>query len=179
MTGLCLVAGYALIGSSWLILKTDGALQRRAVRWARTALWGAGVGVVAVSVGSPLVSDRIFDNWFSFPEVVLLAPLPVMTAVLFLVLHVALKHLPDSRDRWSWLPFAGTIGIFALCFNGLAYSFYPYVVPERLTIWEAASAPESLMLILIGTLFVLPTIIAYSAFAYYVFRGKATDLRYD
>ena len=179
LTGLCLVTGYALIGSSWLILKTDGALQRRAVRWARTALWGAGVGVVAVSVGSPLVSDRIFDNWFSFPEVVLLAPLPVMTAVLFLVLHVALKHLPDSRDRWSWLPFAGTIGIFALCFNGLAYSFYPYVVPERLTIWEAASAPESLMLILIGTLFVLPTIIAYSAFAYYVFRGKATDLRYD
>ena len=179
LTGLCLVAGYALIGASWLILKTDGTLQRRAVRWARVALWGTGVGVAAVSVASPLVSQRIFDNWFSFPEIALLAPLPVMTAILFVVIHMALRHLPDSRDRWSWLPFAAAIGIFALCFNGLAYSFYPYVVPERLTIWAAAAAPESLMIILIGTLFVLPTIIAYSAFAYYVFRGKATDLRYD
>ena len=179
LTGLCLVAGYALIGASWLILKTDGALQRRAVRWARAALWGTGGGVVAVSVATPLVSPRIFHNWFSFPEIVLLAPLPAMTAALFVVLYLTLRHLPDRRDRWSWLPFATAIGIFALCFNGLAYSFYPYIVPERLTIWEAASAPESLTIILIGTLFVMPTIVAYSAFAYYVFRGKATELRYD
>ena len=149
------------------------------MRWARAALWGTGGGVAAVSVVTPLVSPRIFENWFSFPEIVLLAPLPLMTAALFAVLYLALRHLPDSRDRWSWLPFATAIGIFALCFNGLAYSFYPYIVPERLTIWEAASAPESLMIILIGTLFVMPTIIAYSAFAYYVFRGKATELRYD
>ena len=179
LTGLCLAAGYVFIGACWLILKTEGELQRRAVAWARGALWLTALGMVAVSVATPLVSERIFDKWFEFPKIVLLAPLPIVTGLLFIGLEIALRHLPTAEDKWSWLPFAGAVGVFALGFNGLAYSFYPYVVPERLTIWEAASAPESLMIILVGTLFVIPVILGYTAFAYRVFRGKATELRYD
>ena len=82
-------------------------------------------------------------------------------------------------DRWAWSPFAATMALFALSFGGMAYSFYPYVVPDRLTIYEAASAPESLIIILVGALFVLPTILGYTALSYYIFRGKATELRYD
>lgn len=179
LTALCLTTGYAFIGATWLIVKTDGALQKKAVRWARTGLAGVVGGIFVVSVASPLVSPRIFDKWFSVPEFLLLAPLPLMSAVLIAVLWIALRHLPDPDDRWRHVPFATAIGLFALAFAGLAYSFYPYVVPERLTIYAAASAPESLMIILVGTVFVLPAIIGYTAVAYTVFRGKATDLRYD
>ena len=179
LTAVCLAAGYAFIGAAWIILKTDGDLQRRAVRWARWAVGLVALGMAAVSLASPLVSPRIFEKWFSIPEIILLAPLPILSAIVLAGLWMVLGHLPDRNDRWDWVPFAGAVSVFALAFAGLAYSFYPYVVPERLTIYEAASAPESLMVILAGTLFVLPVILGYSAFAYRVFRGKATDLRYD
>lgn len=179
LTALCLTAGYFFIGAAWLILKTEGTLQARAVRWARRALGFVALGMLAISVASPLVSPRIFDKWFSVPEIILLAPLPLATGIVLVGLWMALKHLPDATDQWSWVPFAGAVAIFALGFAGLAYSYYPYVVPEQLTIYEAASAPESLLIILIGTLFVLPAIGGYTLFSYRVFRGKATELRYD
>ncbi|MEM1040702.1 MAG: cytochrome d ubiquinol oxidase subunit II [Pseudomonadota bacterium] len=179
ITALCLTAGYAFIGAAWLIIKTENRLQEQSVRWAKTSLFGVIGGLFAVSAASPLVSTRIFDKWFSFPEMLFLAPLPLMSLVLLGVLFIALKHLPDEGDRWRHVPFVATTLLFALAFAGLAYSFYPYVVPEKLTLYEAASAPESLFIILVGTLFVLPTIMAYTVLSYYVFRGKATDLRYD
>jgi cytochrome d ubiquinol oxidase subunit II len=179
LTAVCLAAGYTFIGACWLILKTEGALQVWAVGWARRALVLVAVGLGAVSAASPLVSPRIFDKWFSMPEFVLLAPLPVGSAAVLFMLWWVLRRLPDAADRRSWLPFAGAILLNVLAFAGLAYSFYPYVVPERLTIHEAASAPESLIIILAGTLVVLPVILGYSALAYRIFRGKATELRYD
>ena len=179
LTALCLTVGYGFIGAAWLIVKTDDLLQRKAVRWAKRALGGVIAGFLAISAASPLVSPRIFDKWFSVPEIVLLAPLPIASAALVVLLWVALRHLPDPDDRWRHVPFATAIALFSLAFAGLAYSFYPYVVPERLTLYEAASAPESLFIILIGTIFVLPIIIAYSALTYRVFRGKASELRYD
>ncbi|KAF0120322.1 MAG: cytochrome d ubiquinol oxidase subunit II [Xanthobacteraceae bacterium] len=102
-----------------------------------------------------------------------------MTAALFAGLWVFLARMPRSDHSLDLVPFLGAVGLFGLGFLGLAYSFYPYVVPERLTIWQAASAPESLLIILIGALFVLPMIIGYTVFSYYVFRGKASELRYD
>lgn len=179
LTAVCLTAGYGLIGASWLIIKTEGDLQTRAVNWARRSLWGVILGLGAVSLASPLVSSRIFEKWFSFPSIILLAPLPLMSALLLFVLWTALKHLPDSKDRWSWVPFSVTATLFTLAFSGLAYSFYPYVVPEKLTLYESASAPESLFIILLGAIFVLPVIIGYTILAYTVFRGKATELTYD
>jgi cytochrome d ubiquinol oxidase subunit II len=178
LTALCLVAGYAFIGATWLIMKTEGVLQRQAVAWARGTLLLSGIGMVAVSVVTPLVSERIWDKWLSLPNFVLLAPMPLVTAALFVALGVVLRHLPTRTDRFCWLPFAGAVGIFMLGFHGLAYSFFPYIVPDTLTVWQAAAAPESLMIIFVGALVVLPIIAAYSAFAYRIFWGKATDLRY-
>ncbi|MGD1888683.1 MAG: cytochrome d ubiquinol oxidase subunit II [Cohaesibacteraceae bacterium] len=179
LTAVFLAAGYAFIGAAWLIMKAEGDLQAKAVRWAKRGLVGVVGGMAAISLASPLASPRIFQKWFAFPEIVLLAPMPIMAAVLITVLWLALRHLPDSRDRWSFVPFVGAIALFILAFAGLAYSFYPFVVPDQLTIYEAASAPESLLIILIGTVFVLPAIIGYTALSYTVFRGKARELTYS
>lgn len=174
-----LTVGYSFIGACWLILKTDGALQRKAISWARGGIWGLVLGLGSVSVATPLVSDRIFEKWFSLPEFLLLIPLPLASIGLIALIWILLQRMPFENDAWAWAPFTATITLFGLAFSGMAYSFYPYVVPEQLTIYEAASAPESLMIILVGTLFVLPMIAAYTALAYVVFRGKATELRYD
>ena len=179
LTALCITAGYGFIGACWLIVKTEGALQKKAVRWARIGLAGTLIGFVAISVATPAVSERIFDKWFSVPEMILLAPLPIMAGLISVLLWWALRHLPDGADRWRHIPFVSATVLFTLAFAGLAYSFYPYVVPERLTIYEAASAPESLMIILAGVIVVMPMIMGYTALAYTVFRGKARDLRYD
>lgn len=174
-----LAAAYGFVGATWLIAKSDGALQRRAVIWTRLTLTATALGMVAVSVATPLVSPRIFERWFAFPNIIGLMPIPLMTAALFAALWVFLKRMPRSDHSLDFVPFMGAISLFVLGFLGLAYSFYPYVVPEKLTIWQAASAPESLFIILVGSLVVLPFIAAYTAFSYYVFRGKATELRYD
>lgn len=179
VTSVFLTVGYSFIGACWLILKTDGALQQKAVEWAKGGIFGLILGIAAVSIATPLVSPRIFDKWFTFPEFLLLLPLPLMSGALIGLLWLLLRRLPAPEDRYAWLPFTISIGLFILAFFGLAYSFYPYVVPEKLTIYEAASAPESLFIILVGTVFVLPMIGGYTVLAYTVFRGKATELRYD
>jgi cytochrome d ubiquinol oxidase subunit II len=179
LTGVFLTVGYSFIGATWLILKGEGALQKKAIGWARGGIWGVALGVGAISLASPLVSPRIWERWFSVPEIFLLAPLPIAAAALILGIWAVLRLLPAENDMFDWLPFSAATAVFALAFTGLAYSFYPYVVPERLTIYEAAAAPESLFIILIGALAVLPMIVAYSVLSYVVFRGKAQDLRYD
>lgn len=177
--GASLAAGYMLLGAGWLLMKTEGELQVRAVRWARASLGLTAGGIVAISIATPWVSPRIFDKWFSFPQIVLLAPVPLITAVLFATIAAVLRAIPKSGQRWIWVPFTGTVGIFLLAFFGLAYSMLPFLVVDRLTLWQAAAAPESLMVILIGALIVLPLIAAYSAYSYWVFWGKAGELRYD
>ena len=179
LTAVCLAAGYAFIGATWLIIKAEGALQKKAVRWARRGLYGVLAGLGAVSLASPLVSPRIFDKWFTLPDMLFLAPLPMLAVALVAMIHISLRHLPDSRDRFAYVPFVAATVLFAVCFAGLAFSFYPYVVPEKLTIYAAASAPESLAIILVGTIFVLPVIIGYTVLSYFIFRGKAGELRYD
>jgi cytochrome d ubiquinol oxidase subunit II len=179
LAAIGLAAAYGFIGACWLIWRAEGALQRRAIGWARAALWAVAAGVVAVSVATPLTSERIFGRWFEFPNVVLLAPLPLATGALVLGLHALLRRMPLPNDALHSLPFWGATGLFCLSFAGLAWSFYPYVVPERMTIYDAAAAPESLTLILIGALVVLPVILGYTVLAWLVFGGKAKDLRYD
>ncbi|CDX13897.1 Cytochrome bd ubiquinol oxidase subunit II [Mesorhizobium sp. ORS 3324] len=179
LVALCLSAAYAAMGSAWLIYKTEGDLQRKAVRWLRTTLVLTALGMVAVSLATPFASPRIFDKWFLWPEIFYLSPLPIVSALLFLWLWRQTFHLPKPNDQHAIRPFLTLAAIFALGFAGLAWSFYPFVVPDRLTIWQAASAPESLAVILAGTVVVLPIIIFYSFYAYRVFAGKATDLTYD
>ncbi|MEO3997595.1 cytochrome d ubiquinol oxidase subunit II [Mesorhizobium sp. CAU 1732] len=179
LVALCLAASYAAMGAAWLIYKTEGELQRKAVRFLRGALVFTAVGMVTVSLATPFASPRIFEKWFTWPEIAWLAPLPIITGGAFLWLWYLSFHLPLKGDRHSITPFLTLAAIFTLGFAGLAYSFYPYVVPDRLTIWEAASATESLGIILVGTAFVLPVIIGYSFYAYRIFGGKATELTYD
>ncbi len=179
LTAIFLVVGYSFIGSTWLIHKTEGALQLKSVQWGRESLWGVILGIIAVSLATPFVSPRIFDKWFSFPEILYLSPLPIIAGALVLWLFVILRRMPYPSDRLNWLPFAISTGLFAMSYLGMAYSFYPYVVPEKLTIYDAAAAPESLIIILVGACVVIPVIGAYTILAYFIFRGKATELRYD
>ncbi len=178
LTAACLTAGYAFVGACWLIYKTSGELQHQAVRWARAGLIWVALGMAAISIATPLASPRVFDRWFQLPEFLLLAPLPIMTGLLMLSIWIFLQRAPRENDRLSWFPLAAGAALFTLAFFGLAYSFFPYVVPDQLTIWQAASSPEALSIILVGTLFVLPVILAYSVLAHWVFRGKATELSY-
>jgi len=173
-----LTVGYSFIGAAWLILKSGGALQLKAVAWARRGIWGLVLGLGVVSAASPLVSPRIWEKWFTLPAMAYLAPLPILSVLLLALLWAALRRLPMERDRLSWVPFAAATALFVLAFVGLAYSFYPYVVPDQLTIYQAASAPESLRIILVGTVIVLPMILGYTALSYVVFRGKASVLDY-
>jgi cytochrome d ubiquinol oxidase subunit II len=178
LAGICVAAGYSFIGACWLIMKTEGALQLKAVKWARIGLWLTTLGIALVSLATPLVNERIFEKWFSVPNIFLLAPIPIITGSVILGLEILLRKLPLKNDQLCWAPFVGAIVMFILCFHGLAYSFYPYIVPEQMTIYGTAAATESLMIIFVGAMMVLPCILGYTIFAYRVFWGKVQDLRY-
>ncbi len=182
LIAVCLLGTYVLLGAGWLIMKTQGELQLAAVRWARLSLGLTAVGVAAISAATPLISPAIFDRWFSLPYVVLLAPVPLVTMMLFFIVERSLRRLPTRLAQGNaygdWVPFAGAVGIVMLAFYGLAYSLFPWLVVDRLTIWQAASSSESLWIIFVGACVVLPLIVGYTVFSYRVFQGKATALEY-
>ncbi len=175
---LTLPTGYALLGAGWLIMKTGEALQLRAVRWARIMLWPMGAALVGISLASPMISPTVFDRWFSMPQFIGLLPIPVACAVAFYaVLHVTSRPNVVAAG-YGWIVFASTVLIFVLSFLGLAYSLYPYIVIDRLTVWQAASATKSLVFIFVGVAITLPAIIAYTIYMYRVFWGRASELSY-
>jgi cytochrome d ubiquinol oxidase subunit II len=164
--GVGLVFGYVLLGSTWLVMKTEGSLREWAQRVARVALLGVIAFIAMVSVWTPLLHDHIAERWFSWPSIVWLSPVPVVTALLVAGLWRALARGRDVA------PFIFAMGLFAMCYLGLAVSLFPYVVPHALTLWEAAGAPQAQAFLLVGTLFLLPVIFTYTAWSYWVFRGK-------
>ena len=174
---VALPMAYVLMGASWLIMKTEGELQERAVQWARIA-WAPMVGgLVLISMATPWVSATVRQRWFSLPEIIALAAIPLMCGASLLALR-ALLGTRHVRGPVSWLPFVLLIAVFVLGFLGLAYSIYPYVVLDQLTIWQAASSPEALKVLLIGTCISVPAIAGYTVFSYRVFRGKTGELKY-
>ena len=179
LIGVSVVAGYGLLGATWLIMKSEHALQKKAVRWAQGALWLTALGIAAVSIATPLVSSRVFDKWFSFPQFLLLSQIPAISIALILTCHFTLRKLAVKIDEREWLPFALAVSIFLLAFAGLAYSLFPYLLVDELTIWDAAAATNSLQFVLFGVVFTLPAILAYTVFAYRVFWGKTRELSYD
>ncbi len=174
---VALPMAYVLLGAAWLIMKTEGELQERAVRWAKIA-WAPMVGgLVLISMATPWISETVRNRWFVLPEVIALSAIPLMTAVLLLGVR-GLLNSKRVRGAASWAPFVLLIAVFVLGFLGLAYSLYPYVVIDRLTIWQAASSPAALKVILFGVCISVPAIVAYTAFSYRVFGGKTGELRY-
>ncbi len=169
VTGLGVVAGYALLGATWLVLKTEGALQRWSRLQARRTLLATGAFIAAVSIYSPFVHPRVYERWFGALHWLWLLPLPIATLALLWAADVALR-----RGRAQAGPFIAALGIFGLCYAGLAVSLFPYVVPHEITLQQAAAAPQSQAFLLIGTLLLLPVILGYTAWSYWVFRGKVT-----
>ena len=178
LSAVCVAMGYAFIGGGWLIMKTEGVLQARVVLWTRVALAFMMLGILAVSVVNPLVSDTMFNKWFTMPQVIMLAPIPVLCVVTALGTFYYLSHFQAEQRIGAWIPFAAAVLIFLLCFQGLAYSFYPDIVPGRLSLWDAAAATESLAFMAVGVAIVFPAIIGYTIVSYRVFWGKATALTY-
>ena len=177
--GLCLCAGYALLGAGWLVLKTDGELRQRSLRWATVALWLTGLGIAAVSIATPWVSPRIFAKWFALPNLLFLLPVPVLTALVFAATEASIRRLRRGETARDWIPFAGGVTLFVLAFAGLAYSLFPYLVVDRMTLWDAAAAPESLAIMLVGAAITLPMILAYTVYVYRVFWGRSAPLSYE
>ena len=167
LTGLALMFGYGLLGSCWLVMKTTGELQQWSRRNGRICLAGVVVAIVAVSLYTPLVDPTIAERWFSWPNIVLLAPVPVLTAVIVAGCWYALGSPLEAA------PFLAAVGLFLMSFIGIAISLWPMIVPRHYSLWEAASAPSTQAFLLIGTLFLLPVILMYTAWSYWVFRGKA------
>jgi len=182
LIGLSLISAYRLLGAGWLIMKSEGELQRKAVGWAMSSLWLTAAGVLAISIATPWISTEIFDKWFKFPNVLMLLPIPAVTLGLFGVMVRSIKRLPvrlaQGNQYGAEVPFACTVGIFLLSFYGLAYSLFPWLVVDQLTIWKAASSTEALTVIFYGVVVVFPVIVGYTIFAYRIFWGKTRALSY-
>jgi cytochrome d ubiquinol oxidase subunit II len=178
LVGAGLAGGYALLGATWLVLKTEGDLHARALGWSKGALLLTMAGVAAISLASPFASAGVLHKWFDWPRMLWLAPLPLATVAAFAGIWRSVTRLQDGRSRREWLPFVLSVWVFVFAFAGLAYSLFPYLVVDRMTIWQAAAAPESLRFVFVGVCFVLPLIVAYTVIAYRVFWGKARSLTY-
>lgn len=179
LVSVAVAMAFGLIGASWLIMKTDGVLQRKAAFWARTCLKGTVAGIMLVAMASPIVSQHVYDRWFAFPDQLILLPVPVLILFFAWQIDRSLRSMIAGEIKAVWRPFAYSCGVFLMCLIGLAYSFYPYIIPGQLKIVDAASAPDSLMFILVGALIVLPVMIGYTIFTYRVFHGKTQDLSYN
>ncbi|MBZ1351602.1 cytochrome d ubiquinol oxidase subunit II [Alcaligenaceae bacterium LF4-65] len=166
LTGLALVIGYALLGATWLILKTEGEVARIA----RKAAFGLGLALLCmigvVSLLTPFMHEHFMQKWFAWPAMAFVAPVPL------LVLVCAYALFKGLADKSELMPFLAAQGLFALSYIGLLISFFPYIVPSSLTLWQAAAPDNSLRFLLVGALVLIPVILVYTGYAYWVFRGK-------
>jgi len=169
LCGFGVVAGYALLGATWLVMKTEGPVAARSRGHAKVLLVLVLAFMAAVSLWTPLAFERIAVRWFSIPNVYYLWPVPLVTV---LVAVMAWQWLEARRDA---LPFLASVALFLLGYLGLVISTFPYLVPPTLTVWQAAAAPASQIFLLLGTIFLLPIILAYYGFVYWLFHGKVRE----
>ncbi len=179
LIAVTLPALYVMLGGAWLMIKTEGELFERAVRWTRNALLPMGVGLLLVSIATPLVSERIAERWFTLPNAIGLMPIPVACAAAYLVIAWLLRRPDVLRGGYGHFVFYALVLICLMAALGLAYSIFPDIVLGRMTLFEAAAATSSLEFIFWGVAIILPLIGFYSAYVYRVFSGKATELSYD
>lgn len=179
LIALTLPALYVMLGGAWLLIKTEGVLFDKAVRWCRRAWLPMGVALLLVSIATPLVSESIAARWFTMPNVIGLLPIPVSCALAYFGIGWVLRRAEILRAGYGWLVFVALVVICLMAAIGLAYSIYPDIIIGQMTLYEAAAATSSLLIIFWGLAITLPLIAAYSVFVYRVFGGKATELRYD
>ncbi len=166
-TGVALVAGYALLGSTWLVMKTEDQTQIWARRMAKYALIWVGFFMLLISFFMPSINRDIQHLWFHSNAFYVLMIFPLLTMVFFLIIWRDV-HTTQAETR----PFLVTMGIFLMCYLGLTISFYPWMIPFHYTLWQAAASGPSLSLVLVGVAPLLPLILAYTGYCYYIFRGK-------
>jgi cytochrome d ubiquinol oxidase subunit II len=167
--GLALMAGYLLLGATWLVMKTDGKVAERSRQQAKLILVGVLLAMAIVSLWTPLAHPRIAERWFSLPNILYLWPVPLLTAAVAWLLWYALEK------KWDVVPFLATVALFLLGYLGLVISNFPYLVPPSLTVWQTAAAPESQIFMLLGTLVLFPIIIGYFVMVHWLFRGKVGE----
>jgi len=172
LTGAALVAGYALLGATWLIWKTEGRLQDDARRFARIAFPALLLAFGAVSLFTPFLEGKYYERWFEYPGLLVTIPMPLIVLVVSLLGWISLKRGPDYR------PFVWTLVLFLLAMLGLAISIWPDVIPGRVSIWQAAAPEKSQIFMLVGAAVLVPLILAYTAWSYWVFRGKVGEEGY-
>lgn len=166
LTGAALVAGYGLLGATWLIMKTEGGVREEAYRLSRWLLLATLVAIGAVSLATPFLEAEYWRRWFAWPNIILTAPIPLAVAGVTLLLLRSLENRKDYR------PFFLSLILFGLSYAGLGVSMWPYIVPQSITIWEAASPANSLNFMIVGVAILVPIILIYTGWAYWVFRGK-------
>jgi cytochrome d ubiquinol oxidase subunit II len=169
--GIALIFGYALLGSTWLIMKTHDQTQVWARKIAFYVLVFVSFFVAVVSLWTPFLHEEIFNRWFSRPNIFYLLPIPLITATAFIFLIRSMLQKKETA------PFFLSVTIFALCFFGLAVSLFPYIVPYEITFEQAAASGKSLSFLFVGAVVILPMIFTYTAYCYHIFRGKASHER--
>lgn len=179
LIALALPALYIMLGAAWLLIKTEGELFNKAARWGRLAVWPTGGFLLLISIATPLVSSTIADKWFTLPNAIGLMPIPLATALAYAGLIWVFNSKQILNNGYGWLAFVALMVVCVLASIGLAYSLFPDIVLGQISIWEAASATESLLFTFWGAIIALPMILGYTIFIYRVFRGKATHLSYE
>jgi cytochrome d ubiquinol oxidase subunit II len=169
MVGMALVFGYALLGSTWLVMKTDGVTQQWARKCASYVLGYVGLFLGLVSLSMPMMNIQVRQLWFSSPNLFYLMPIPLLTLAIFIAIW------RDLHRGCEYSPFLLSMGVFLMGYIGLAISLWPWLVPFEVTYRQAAAAPQSLSLLLVGALLMLPVVLGYTAYCYYLFRGKSSD----
>ena len=168
LTGAGVVCGYALLGATWLIWKTDGSIQERAFRLVKPAGIATLAVIGLVSLATLNLDYTYREKWLGYPAVLLTAQVPLLTAIIAFAFYRSIRKRREAR------PFFLALALFLMSFIGLGISMYPYIVPDHLTIWEAAAPASSQWFMLVGAVVLIPIILSYTAFSYWVFRGKVT-----
>lgn len=169
LTGLALICGYGLLGATWMVIKCEGRLQNKMIHYAKGLLMLVSFFLIFVSIWTPLHSVETFNRWYSFPNILWLSPLPIITSVMIYLTWQTLTRGQEIK------PFLYSIIIFLCAYTGIGISVYPYLIPRQVTLWDAAAPDSTLKFILIGVVIMLPVLIGYTGYAYHVFRGKSHE----
>lgn len=179
LIGLTLPALYLVLACGWLMMKAEGSLLTKSIAWARGAILPMGLGLLLVSIATPLVSNEIADKWFSFPNALYMAPIPLLSAACYAGIVILLRDDNGIYRGRGWRLFAATVAICVLATLGLAYSIFPDVIIGQMSIWQAAASVKSLTFTLVGVVLTVPVILVYTVIVYRIFHGKATALSYE